>query len=200
MNFADLNEINTKDLRELPLTSEGNKFEGQNGRVTFGPTFDSAGLFEVPPPQAALPGFKHQTEVEDNYVNDMLRGNWEQNTLSQTFFSPQNMKILQHAIRKAVYERSGDKKYIIDDQSVDELKMIMRGIFYQYDRNLDTNVSEQVKDLNNKVIDWSAPHILSAVDHYNYYINDISHMPVPMQQPQNISRAGTRSLPANPYM
>ena len=196
MNFADLNEINTKDLRELPLTSEGNKFEGQNGRVTFGPTFDSAGLSET----KMLPGFKHQTEVEDNYVNDMLRGNWEQNTLSQTFFSPQNMKVLQHAIRKAVYERSGDKKYIIDDQSVDELKMVMRGIFYQYARNLDTNVSEQVKDLNNKVIDWSAPHILSAVDHYNYYINDISHMPVPMQQPQNISRAGTRSLPANPYM
>jgi len=199
MNFADLNEgtaNGSKDLRELPLTSEGTKFEGQNGRVTFGPSFDSAGLSQT----KMLPGFKHQTEVEDNYVNDMLRGNWEQNTLSQTFFSPQNMKVLQNAIRKAVYERSGDKKYIIDDQSVDELKMVMRGIFYQYARNLDTNIPDQVKDLNNKVIDWSAPHILSAVDHYNYYINDISHMPVPMQQPQNISRAGTRSLPANPYM
>jgi len=192
MNFTELNEGTPKDLRDLPLT----KFEGQNGRVTFGPSFDSAGLLHAQTP----PGFKHQTEVEDNYVNDMLRGNWEQNTLSQTFFSPQNTRILQNAIRKAVYERSGDKKYIIDDQSADELKMIMRGIFYQYARNLDTNLPEQIKDLNNKVIDWSAPHILSAVDHYHYYINDISHMPVPMQQPQNISRAGTRSLPANPYM
>jgi len=192
MNFTELNEGTPKDLRDLPLT----KFEGQNGRVTLGPSFDSAGLLHAQTP----PGFKHQTEVEDNYVNDMLRGNWEQNTLSQTFFSPQNTRILQNAIRKAVYERSGDKKYIIDDQSADELKMIMRGIFYQYARNLDTNLPEQIKDLNNKVIDWSAPHILSAVDHYHYYINDISHMPVPMQQPQNISRAGTRSLPANPYM
>jgi Family of unknown function (DUF5761) len=183
-----------KDLRGLPLTSEGMRFEGQNGRVTFGPSFDSAGLFQTPP------GFKHQTEVEDNYVNDMLRGNWEQNTLSQTFFSPKNIRILQNSIRKEVFDRSGEKKYVIDDQSVDELKMIMRGIYYQYARNLDTNIAEQVKDLNDKVVDWSAPHILSAVDHYHYYINDISHMPVPMQQPQNISRAGTRSLPANPYM
>ena len=202
MNFAELNEPIPKDLRDLPLTSEQGgvseetKVNGQNGRVTFGPNFDSAGLSQIESP----PGFKHQTEVEENYVNDMLRGNWEQNTLSQTFFSPQNMKILQHAIRKAVYERSGDKKYIIEDQSADELKMIMRGIFYQYARNLDTNLPGQIKDLNTKVIDYSAPHILSAIDHYYYYINDISHMPVPMQQPQNISRAGTRSLPANPYM
>ena len=76
----------------------------------------------------------------------------------------------------------------------------MRGIYYQYARNLEDKVKEQVSDLNKKVIDWSIPHVLSAVDHYYYYINDISHLPVPMQQPQNISRAGTRSLPANPYM
>jgi hypothetical protein len=76
----------------------------------------------------------------------------------------------------------------------------MRGIYYQYARNLESGLTEQVQDLNQKVVNWSAPHVLSAVDHYYYYINDISHLPVPMQQPQNISRAGTRSLPANPYM
>jgi hypothetical protein len=83
---------------------------------------------------------------------------------------------------------------------VDELKIIMRGIYYQYARNLETNLTEQVDDLNKKVINWSVPHVLSAVDHYHYYINDISHLPVPMQQPQNISRAGTRSLPTNPFV
>jgi hypothetical protein len=130
----------------------------------------------------------------------MLRGNWEKTALSAAFFSPENIKLIQNAIRKEVYNRSGEKRYVIGDQSVDELKIIMRGMYYQYARNLDSGVAEQVQDLNQKVINWSAPHILSAVDHYYYYINDISHMPVPMQQPQNISRAGTRSLPANPYM
>ena len=60
--------------------------------------------------------------------------------------------------------------------------------------------AEQVDDLNKKVIDWSVPHILSAVDHYYFYLNDISHLPVPMQQPQSMSSAGSKSLPLNPYM
>lgn len=194
MNFAELNNSKDQDLRGLPNTTEGTRFQNQNGRVTFGPSFDSAGLSVAPP------GFKHQTEVEKNFIDDMLRGNWEQNNLSRAFFSSENIRGIQNAIRKSVYEKSGDKKYIIDDQSVDELKIIMRGIFYQYARNLDTNITEQIVDLNQKVIDWSVPHVLSAVDHYHYYINDISHMPVPMQQPQNISRAGTRSLPTNPFV
>jgi hypothetical protein len=185
MNFAELK--NETDLRGLPDST-------QNGRVTFGPSLDAAGTFVTPP------GFKHQTEVDKNFIDDMLRGNWEKNTLSRTFFSPENIRMIQNAIRKDVYEKSGDKKYIIDDQSVDELKIIMRGIYYQYARNLETNLTEQVEDLNKKVINWSVPHVLSAVDHYHYYINDISHLPVPMQQPQNISRAGTRSLPTNPFV
>lgn len=175
-----------KDLRDLP-TKE------QNGRVTFGPSFGAGGNLSVP-------GYTHETTVEKNFVDDMLRGNWEATTLSRAFFSQENIKLIQHEIRKGVYDRSGDKKYMIGDQSVDELKMIMRGIFYQYSRNLETGIKKQVADLNKKVIDWSVPHILSAVDHHEFYINDISHMPVPMQQPQNISRAGTRSLPLNPYM
>lgn len=204
MNFAELQPENKSetDLRGLPSSlpstlpnsTNSNRFNSQNGRVTFGPSFDSAGTLATPP------GFKHETGVEQNFIDDMLRGNWEKNTLSRTFFSSQNIRIIQNAIRKDVYEQSGSKKYVVDDQSVDELKIIMRGIFYQYARNLETNISEQINDLNKKVINWSVPHILSAVDHYHYYINDISHLPVPMQQPQNISRAGTRSLPSNPFV
>jgi hypothetical protein len=89
---------------------------------------------------------------------------------------------------------------VIDEQSVDELKIIMRGMYYQYARNMPNNIAEQVDDLNKKVIDWSVPHILSAVDHYYFYLNDISHLPVPMQQPQSMSSAGSKSLPLNPYM
>ncbi len=73
-------------------------------------------------------------------------------------------------------------------------------MYYQYARNLPVDIAAQVADLNQKVIEWSVPHILSAVDHYYYYLNDISHMPVPMQMPQSMSSAGTKTLPLNPYM
>ena len=188
--FFQTNSLENKDLRDVRIAGYGN----QNGRVSFSPGVGAGGSVN------SIPGYTHETTVENNFIDDMLRGNWEKTTLSRAFFSPENIKQLQNSIREGVYRESGDKKYVIDNQSVDELKIIMRGIYYQYARNLEANITEQIKDLNTKVIDWSIPHILSAVDHYYYYINDISHLPVPMQQPQNISRAGTKSLPTNPFV
>ena len=193
----DNQEQSNEDLRGLPVPPafRGASHE-QNGRVTFGNTLSATASGETP----RIPGYTHQTQVENDFMSDMLRGNWEETSLSRAFFSVDNIKSLQHSIRREVNARSGPKNYMIDEQSADELKIIMRGIYYQYARNLESDIKDQVKDLNTKIIDWSVPHILSAVDHYYYYINDISHLPVPMQQPQNISRAGTKSLPYNPYM
>jgi hypothetical protein len=88
----------------------------------------------------------------------------------------------------------------IDDQSMDELTIIMRTMYLQYAQNLPNDIAGQVLDLNEKVLNWSVPHILSAVDHYNYYLNDISHMPVPLARSVSLSSAGTKSLPLNPFV
>ena len=172
----------------LPYTATSR--EGQNGRVAFAD--QEAKLF--------LPEFKTNTAVESDFQTDMLRGNWEKSPVSQGFFSADNVEIIQNRIRKEVFERSQPKGYVIDKQSADELKIIMRAIYLQYARNLPKDIPAQVEDLNAKVIAWSVPHILSAVDHYHFYINDISHLPIPLAQPQHLSRAGTRSLPANPFV
>ena len=78
--------------------------------------------------------------------------------------------------------------------------MIMRGLFYQYAKNLPNNIAGQVAELNKLVIDWVVPKIMSEIQHYQFYLNDISHMPVPLQQPQSMSSAGTKSLPFQPFM
>ena len=173
---------------ELPYTT--NSPAGQNGRVTF----DNNDL------TAMIPGFATDTTVERNFQTDMLRGNWEKSGVSGVFFSAKNVEVIQNSIRKSVYERSQPKGYIIDKQSIDELKIIMRAIYLQYARNLPTGIAEQVADLNKKVCDWSVPHILSAVDHYHFYINDISHLPIPLAHMQHLSSAGTKSLPSNPFI
>ena len=148
----------------------------------------------------AFPGFGYQDKAEKQFQSDMLRGNWEQNPLSVAFFSQANVALIQNGMRKAVFERSKPKGYIIDDQSVDELKMVMRGMFYQYAKNLPYDVAGQLAELNERVIEWAVPHILSAVDHYIYYLGDIETLPVPMSQPMLVSRAGTRSKPLGPFM
>ena len=147
-----------------------------------------------------VPGFSYRTTAEKSFATDALRGNWEVTELAKAYFSTENARVIQNGIRKAVYEKSGSRKYVIDDQSMDELTIIMRTMYLQYAQNLPHDIAGQVLDLNEKVMNWSVPHILSAVDHYNYYLNDISHMPVPLARSVSLSSAGTKSLPLNPFV
>jgi len=142
----------------------------------------------------------HQVSSEIQFQGDMLRGNWEVNNLSKGFFSKENLVRIQTAIRRSVYERSRPKGYVIDDQSVDELKMIMRALFYQYAKNLPNDIQGQIEELNGRVVEWSVPHILSAVDHYYYYLKDIDTLPVPLAHPQHLGSSGTRTKPLKPFM
>lgn len=166
---------------------------GMNGRVNLSAGASAGGHAEVP-------GFGYRTKTEKSFATDAMRGNWEVNALSKAFFSNENARVIQNGIRKAVYDKSGPKKYVIDDQSADELTIIMRTIYLQYAQNLPHDIAGQILDLNEKVMNWSVPHILSAVDHYNYYLNDISHMPVPLSRSVSLSSAGTKSLPLNPFV
>jgi Family of unknown function (DUF5761) len=179
---------------ELPQTYPV-AYAGQNGRVNLAERSTAGG--EAP---KNFPGYQYEKTAEPGFEVDMLRGNWETTPVSNMFFSPENVRQIQNAIRRFVFEKSQPKGHVIDDQSVDELKIIMRAIYYQYGKNIPFNVPQQVSELNQLVVNWSGPHILSAVDHYYYYLNDISHMPIPMQQPQNLSGAGTRSQPFNTFV
>ncbi len=179
---------------ELPLTNPYG-VNGQNGRVILTERPSAGGMAPE-----SFPGYGYEKTAEKGFESDMLRGNWEHTPLSTNFFSPGNITIVQNAIRRDVYEKSQPKGYVIDNQSVDELKIIMRAIYYQYARNLPFDVPGQVADLNQRVLDWSVPHILSAVDHYHYYLNDISHMPLPLAREMNLSSAGTKSLPFNQFV
>ena len=111
----------------LPQTTDNSA--GQNGRVTIS---ESA----LGDPYAGLPGFAPQITVEQDFQADMLRGNWESTPVSTGFFSSENVERIQQLIRKGVFDRSNPKGYVIDNQSTDELKIVMRAIYYQYGRNM----------------------------------------------------------------
>ena len=179
----------------FPFTSGG--YAGQNGRVNLASQHRLGAEGDAVPRSA---GFGFETAAEKGFSHDMLRGNLEQSPVSLTFFSPENVRRIQEAIRRGVYEKSGPKLYVIDDQDVDEIKIIMRAQFLTYARNNQFDVPAQVEELNRYVIEWAVPRILSEVDHYIYYLSDITHLPVPLSQPQSMSSAGTRSLPFQQLM
>jgi len=178
---------------QLPYTNyaEG----GENGRINLRGQPSATGATV---PDSA--GFQYPTKTEVNFAGDMLRGNWDHTALSDNFFTRTNVQVIQQAIKKEVYRMSGPKQYVIDDQDVDEIKMIMRAMYLQYAKNNPFDVQGQINELNDLVIKWSAPRIMSEIGQYNYYLNDISHLPVPLEKPLNMSSAGTRSLPFQPQM
>ena len=179
---------------ELPATAYG--YKGQNGRVNLAEEPSAGGFLKDP----SAAGFGYRTTVGKETETDMLRGNWEKSQVSQAFFSTKNIDTIQNAIRADIYRRSADKQWVIDNQSADELQIVMRGLFYQYAKNLPTDVPGQIAELNKLVIDWCVPKILSEIQHYEYYLNDISHMPVPLHHAQSMSSAGTKTLPLNPFV
>ena len=179
----------------FPNTSQ--RFVGnQNGRVNLDPRPSAGGFLDNP----SAGGFGYRTSVGQHDSQDLLRGNWGDTVLSKTFFSPENVRVLQNAIRKEVYDRSKEKRWVIDEQSADELQIVMRSLFLQYAKNLEYDVPGQVKDLNDLVIEWCVPRIMSEIGMYEYYLKDISKMPTPMDRPVSLSSAGTKSLPFRKFM
>jgi len=178
---------------QLPYTAYGRG--GQNGRVNLAADPSAAGRTV---PDSA--GFSYPKQTEVSFAGDMLRGNWEHTPLSDAFFTRGNAVVIQAAIKSEVYRMSGPKKFQIDDQDVDELKMIMRAMYLQYAKNHPFNIEGQIQELNKMVVDWAAPRIVSEIEHYAYYLNDISHLPVPLEKPLNMSSAGSKSLPYRPQM
>ena len=128
-----------------------------------------------------------------NYVSDATKGNMATTPVSELFFSDYNVDVLQKGIQNMVLNKSCGK-YRIGTQSPNELLTVMRATYLQESVNLNTNVVHQVKKLNELVLMYCVPRILSELEMHNLYIKDISSLPVPMRYGENTSVAGTKTL------
>jgi hypothetical protein len=140
----------------------------------------------------SMPGFGHRTGVGANEGKDAIRGNMLATPLNQAYFSPANVQIVQNKIRKEVYDRSrGD--FLVDEQSVDELLIVMRAMYLQYGKNQPTNIPGQIADLNQLVADWCVPKIIAECSMHKTYLKDIQTLPVPLAHPVMMSKTGSKA-------
>lgn len=109
-------------------------------------------------------------------------GLWNDTTLSIAFFSQQNIQMLQNGIRAGVYKKSNGQ-YTIGPQDCDSLKIIMRSVYLQYAANQVNNISEQVAELNNIVLNYCIQQVYGEAQGYMKYINDASTLVVPIAHP-----------------
>ena len=139
-----------------------------------------------------LPMFKGDV-ADKRFKYNALQGIQTPSSLSLLFFSKENIDIIQKIIRYNVWKLS-QEKYIIDRQSDTELEIVMRSMYLQHSRNLNCKLNEQIKKLNQLVIDWCAPRILIQVQQYIGYIHDVENLPMPIDRPTNISNKGSKVL------
>ena len=157
-----------------------------NGRIDIlgpiGPQFQLADKIPI----------KHSTSFRD-----ALTGQWTDTLLSCTFFSGENIQILQNAIRKGVYVRSNGQ-YVIGIQNPDELKIIMRSIFLQHSDNLPCDIKYQIINLNKLVTDYAIEQVYKEAITYIKYKYDASTLAVPISTPVNTSPK-TNTLELQPF-
>ena len=124
-------------------------------------------------------------------------GLWTSDSLSNAFFSQQNIQIIQNGIRAGVYHRSNGQ-YYIGPQDCDSLKIVMRSVFLQYSANQPNNISQQIAQLNKIVLEYCIQQVYSEAQGYMKYINDASTLVVPISHPV-MANENDRQLELKPW-
>ena len=132
------------------------------------------------------------SKVKEDLSKGMLSNIMGSTLLSKLFFSNNNISLIQNTLRYKVWLNT-NKEHIIDNQDIKEIQLIMRSFFLQYSPNLNTHITEQIAYLNNLVIGYAVPRIITEVKMYNKYISDINQLPVPLDRPVNMSNAGMKN-------
>ena len=133
-------------------------------------------------------------QKEDHrFFVDATRGIHTQNPLNMLFFSAENIEALQQGLRYLVFKHSC-QKHIIDRQSDEDLKIIMRSVYLEHGQHQPFGITEQVRNLNAKVLDYCLPRVLNEIDAYVKFRQEISQLPVPMERSTNANSKGTKVL------
>ena len=133
----------------------------------------------------------YENEKSPYDFKNSLKSINSENVLNRTFFSTNNIDMIQNTIMNEIIKRTG---YKIARQSELQLQIIMRSIFLQYAKNDPCNIKQQIIDLDRKVIDYSVDRIITEISQYLEYKDTINKLPTPLSHPKNLSNAGEKSL------
>ena len=112
--------------------------------------------------------------------------------LNTIFFSESNIDNIQNQIISQVLLMSGGK-YKIDRQDDDQVKIIMRSYYLMFGKNDPNRVSEELQELNGRVVGYCAAKVYSEVDFHMFYRKDIEDFAPAIANPMNPHVYGTRT-------
>lgn len=167
---------NILDMTQYNKNQEKNRFNGRIDIITSEDPDTKNKMFE-----------KIAIRNKSTSYCDALNGIFEDNVLSQVYFSAGNIQIIQNGIRNGVFKMSRDK-FNVPPQNIDQLKIIMRSTFLQYSKNSSTNITKQVEELNQLVLDYCIPFVYNESISYVKYLQDQSTLVMPLEREQRPDR------------
>ena len=115
--------------------------------------------------------------------------------LEDLFFSESNIEIIQKQLGLSIYKKS-NRKYLIPFQNYKSILTVMKFIFNDQAKHLPYNITEQIRELNLKVVQELSPMIIKNIDSKLKYLDDINSPPPVNELPLNVNAAGNKTLPS----
>jgi hypothetical protein len=131
------------------------------------------------------------TDILDNFQgpknfesSDILaiRGNYEKTPFTIAYFSNSNINSIQQSIRYYVNQQT---QQIVDQQSKDEIYIVMRSILFQNGDQTMTgdNILPEIERLNNLTIQFCVEKIVAELTLYNKYTDELQSLRIPISRP-----------------
>jgi hypothetical protein len=141
--------------------------------------------------------FTQEHKRDNNAMVKTAEKSISQNSvLSQMFFSDKNIKRIQKKIKKEVSIRTKHEFKLDVDQDETDLIIAMVAIFKTKARHLPGQTIRQIKRLNNQVVDYIIPDMITNIKQHYGYIKEINEPIKPIMRPVNVSNAGRKTLPS----
>lgn len=144
-------------------------------------------------------------ELSGSNTRFLFKNLYGETPLTFLFFSKDNIINIQNVIKMLVYKQMN---YVIDNQSIIDLEIIMRSLFLAYSEH-PLLIDEQMPDiqkqqllvlytnevarLNDLVITTVVPLVCSQLQQYLVYLHDSSTNIEPIPRSVNVSNAGKRT-------
>jgi hypothetical protein len=130
-----------------------------------------------------------QKIIKNNY--NPVQGIHCPTLLNKAFFHNKNIALIQKLIKESVYKNT-DNKYKIDDQSEDEIIKLMRDIYLEHGKNLDTCIKGQIKVLNSIVVEKATTLIITQIKQHIAYLKKINSNLMPIDRAVSTTNTGTK--------
>ena len=124
-----------------------------------------------------------------NHSEIPLKGLLNIHHLVKFIFLQWTQKVFKISIRYRISQKDSSIGKI-GYQSERDIFAIMRSVYLQYANSmvLTDDITKNIRDLNEKVIEYSVDDIGVRLEQYKGYLNKVSQLPTPLEHPQYLNK------------